>query len=427
MTGHRGHGGDFPTGTEPEIFTFRRSAVGTDRSVPLLSTLPQSAREIYGVASSIGGEKKEGEGEGQQEDYVELQAPSYIHEVHLLAESMVTDLIDLEKRARDGVKLIIAHFEEEEERERASGGAERVQMLDAIRLEKQSLPVRRRYRTQEDRDSMTAAKLAMGDIEGPSPRGDDVIISSSDSDKDSDTFSVESTGSGSGSGSGSADGITAVIPLDCITDTDSIPVYGPIVSTGRHASSVWAVNLVDVYTCPKTLQISHAFQVTYCSMTRPLGRTVADTYRRRIERDLPAYLGMVPRVVKHGGLVSLSYPWYVTAAVKTHLALASSSTVTSSSSSGSSGSTDSTGSLAVGDEESNGEKVDISDLSVILRELEREERSAGNALENSSSGSGSNVDAPDNNRENIRTIARTLWKKRVGVLMQSTSLTGGVP
>ena len=30
----------------------------------------------------------------------------------------------------------------------------------------------------------------------------------------------------------------------------------------RHDSSVWAVNLVDVYTCPRTAQISHAFQVT---------------------------------------------------------------------------------------------------------------------------------------------------------------------
>jgi hypothetical protein len=33
------------------------------------------------------------------------------------------------------------------------------------------------------------------------------------------------------------------------------------------------------------------------------------------------YKGMVPRVVKHGGMVSLSYPWYVTSAVKSHLGL----------------------------------------------------------------------------------------------------------
>jgi hypothetical protein len=31
---------------------------------------------------------------------------------------------------------------------------------------------------------------------------------------------------------------------------------------GDDPSSVWSVNLVDVYTCPRTKQISHTFQVT---------------------------------------------------------------------------------------------------------------------------------------------------------------------
>lgn len=398
------------------------------------------------VAPVVEQQAPEGSGdikeEGQEANYVALQAPSYIHEVHLLAVSMVSDLIDLERRAREGVKLIVAQFEEEEEMERLAGGLDRAKALDLIRLEKQLLPVRRRYRTQEDRDEMTAAKLALGGIEGPAPGSDTILESDSDSSTDID-IDIDS-GYDIGSSSGSNRNIA------------SISRFSSNTSTGRHASSVWAVNLVDVYTCPRTQQISHAFQVTYCSLTRPIGRTVADTYRKRVERDLPIYLGMVPRVVKHGGLVSLSYPWYVTAAVKTHLAAAAlSSACVLSGTEGGSGAAggEDQGSLVVG-----GERVDVSDLAAILRELEREEREKnaiakastilGPEAEGStdsddassrSSSSESNIDADDSssadtsgvgegsNRENIRTIARTLWKKRVGVLMQSTSVPKNIP
>ena len=372
--------------------------------------------------------------EGHASNYVAVQAPSYIHEVHLLAVSMVNDLIDLERRAREGVRLIVAQFEEEEERERLLGGVDRAQALDLIRLEKQLLPVRRRYRTQEDRDEMTAAKLALGEIESPAPPLEVFVDSSSRNDSDSDSES-NSESEDSIDISGISVEVDRLHGSGSIFDIASRSVSN--FSTGRHASSVWAVNLVDVYTCPRTQQISHAFQVTYCSMTRPIGRTVADTYRKRVERDLPIYLGMVPRVVKHGGLVSLSYPWYVTAAVKSHLAAAALSSANVYSGTGSE-----IGVVSVGDEGNliaGGERVDVSDLAAILRELEREEKGRTEKAKAMEIGGDSDHDDSSNcstsddvnttdsdfgavsDRENIRTIARTLWKKRVGVLMQSTN------
>jgi hypothetical protein len=50
VSGHRGHGGDFPTGTAPQIFTFRRNP---------LYTLEEEVKEPYKA----------------------IQAPSYVHEV----------------------------------------------------------------------------------------------------------------------------------------------------------------------------------------------------------------------------------------------------------------------------------------------------------------------------------------------------------
>ena len=343
---------------------------------------------------------------------------------------MVNDLIDLERRAREGVRIIIAQFEEEEERERLLGGVDRAQALDLIRLEKQLLPVRRRYRTQEDRDEMTAAKLALGDIESSAPLSGILLENNSGSDNDSDKKIEDGIGS-------SRENVEADRLKGSRGILESAVRSASNTSTGRHASSVWAVNLVDVYTCPRTQQISHAFQVTYCSMTKPIGRTIADTYRRRVERDLPIYLGMVPREVKHGGLVSLSYPWYVTAAVKSHLAAAALSSVKVLS-----GARRELGVVSGGDEGNlivGGERVDVSDLAAILRELEHEEKGRTEKVKaiengtnsdddgNSSCSTSDNVNSLDgefsavSDRENIRTIARTLWKKRVGVIMQTSN------
>lgn len=399
VTGHRGHGGDFPTGTAPQYFTFKRSA-------------PDALSGLFGVAGTSGTDTAEPAAEDtiSRSDvgkmyYEALQAPSYIHEVHLLAVTMVSDLMDLEKRAREGVKLLIEQFEWEEEQNRINGGAERADALNQIRLGKQLVPVRRRYRTQEDRDEQTLAKLAIS----ASSLSDGNQSSGSDSDSDSvgdndgihiSSISADVTLPGVWSNNGNSESVFAQL--------GNIPA-------SRHNSSVWAVNLVDVYTCPRTQQVSHAFQVTYCSLTRPIGRTVADRYRERIERYLPVYLGMVPRVVKHGGLVSLSYPWYVSSAVRTLLASASPSS-----------SLESKVTKAQSDGSVMTSQVDVSDLSIILRELELEERTlissvisrdistvpAASPIESFS------VDQLDG-REKIRTIARSLWRKRVGVLMQA--------
>jgi hypothetical protein len=114
---------------------------------------------------------------------------------------------------------------------------------------------------------------------------------------------------------------------------------------------------------------------------------------------------MVPRVVKHGGMVSLGYPWYVTSAVKAHLGLLNvleSNQV-------------STDASTFSENRSDNSEVDISDLSLILREVELEGRS--DLIENEDTNSALN------DFENIRTIARTLWRRRVGVLIHSNSPT----
>ena len=350
------------------------------------------------------------------EQYEAVQAPSYIHEVHLLAVSMVSSLIDLEARAREGVKLIIAQYEEEDDSEKIKGGAKREDSLNKIRLAKQSVPVRRRYRTQEDRDEQALAKLA---IAGG-------ILSDSDSDSDS-SMTEEDRESFSASSATSTDCSALESSIDLVGSVE--PVIVKSLESARHNSSVWAVNLVDVYTCPRTHQVSHAFQVTYCSLTRPIGRTVADKYRERIERDLPPYLGMVPRIVKHGGLVSLPYPWYITSAVRS--ILAGSVTVPHSATVELDGRVD-PDNHAEGQIELETGVVDVSDLAMILRELEQEERSLKGTTAAATTSAVRSVDNGEGKelhedatlhqmktREKIRTIARTLWQKRVGVLIQT--------
>lgn len=430
VTGHRGHGGDFPTGTAPEIFTFRKSAL-----VPTMS--PAQSHPMTSVvmdASTPGNamtDSRSGESLSQRvAQYEAVQAPSYIHEVHLLAVSMVSSLIDLEARAREGVRLIIARYEEEDDLEKIRGGEKREDSLNKIRLAKQTVPVRRRYRTQEDRDEQALAKIAIAD---GIMSGTDGIMSGSDSDSDSDNYISEENEDSSNT-SQSTSTVSSALESSIDLSDSSSPLTVKSLESTRHNSSVWAVNLVDVYTCPRTLQVSHAFQVTYCSLTRPIGRTVADKYRERIERDLPPYLGMVPRIVKHGGLVSLPYPWYITSAVRSILAGAANAP--HSAVIGLDGCI-STDNQTEENLEAGTGVVDVSDLAMILRELELEERALdGNtaAVPSSAVTSAESSDAKGvqegatagqiNTREKIRTIARTLWQKRVGVLIQTQKDSG---
>jgi hypothetical protein len=422
VTGHRGHGGDFPTGTAPEIFTFRKSAL----IPPMTPAQPQLTTSVVLDANTPAGNTIIDNGESLSQrvaQYEAVQAPSYIHEVHLLAVSMVSSLIDLEARAREGVKLIIGRYEEEDDLEKIRGGEKREDSLNKIRLAKQSVPVRRRYRTQEDRDEQALAKIAIADG----------IMSGSDSDSDSDSYMCEEN-EDSSSTLQSTSTVSSALESSIDLSDSGFPLTVRSLESTRHNSSVWAVNLVDVYTCPRTLQVSHAFQVTYCSLTRPIGRTVADKYRERIERDLPPYLGMVPRIVKHGGLVSLPYPWYITSAVRSILAGAANAphlAVT-----GLDGRISTDNQTEENLEAATG-VVDVSDLAMILRELELEERTLnGNtpsvpssAVTSADSGDGKGVQegatgGQVNTREKIRTIARTLWQRRVGVLIQTQKENG---
>lgn len=423
VTGHRGHGGDFPTGTAPEIFTFRKSALLPTMS-PTQPVLTTSVVMDVNAPGNPMADSRTGESPSQRvAQYEAVQAPSYIHEVHLLAVSMVSSLIDLEARAREGVRLIIARYEEEDDLEKIRGGEKREDSLNKIRLAKQTVPVRRRYRTQEDRDEQALVKIAIADG----------IMSGSDSDSDSDSYMSEENEDSSNTLQ-STSAVSSALEGSIDLSDSSSPLTAKSIESTRHNSSVWAVNLVDVYTCPRTLQVSHAFQVTYCSLTRPIGRTVADKYRERIERDLPPYLGMVPRIVKHGGLVSLPYPWYITSAVRSILAGAANAPHSAVIGPDGRISTDSQTEDSL---EAGTGVVDVSDLAMILRELELEERALnGNtpAVPSSAVTSADSGEAKEgqegatagqvNTREKIRTIARTLWQKRVGVLIQTQKDNG---
>jgi hypothetical protein len=325
VQGHRGHGGNFPIGLGSQMFTFR---------------LPQSDGCVNTVDSVDGVVSRREQ---------TLQAPMYIHEVHLLADQLCTDLNVLEGRARAAVVDIISRHEEE----------------------------------QESHSS-------------PPPHS----ASSSDSNSDGAEDSVNSSSAnGSGDSKQRSSGS----------------------SSSSSSSSVWAVHLVDVYTCPRTHQVSHTFQVAYACTSlsaRPVGRARADEFRAVVERELPLALGMLPRTVKHGGKVSMPYPWFVTAAVG-EMAARPAQLWRQGGSGG----------------------VSLADVSSALRSMEgdRDGGRGHNELvddgsssgSNSNSGSGStsskNVSGSSGRsveEEHIRAIARTLWRRRVGVLIHTAAAAG---
>jgi len=167
-------------------------------------------------------------------------------------------------------------------------------------------------------------------------------------------------------------------------------------------SPLWAVHLVDVYIDPKTKLISHTLQIALCSTTSALGRTKADLLRQDIEQRLPALLGMDLRMEKAGGKVSQAHSWGVALMLKTRGELAYTNAASSPSSSSTSTSTSST-----------------NQLNAALRILED---SSNNT--DSSSSSSSSIDtngeggADDAQLREIKLLARSLWKRRVGVLIK---------
>jgi len=59
-----------------------------------------------------------------------------------------------------------------------------------------------------------------------------------------------------------------------------------ICAEAGHPEALWSCHLVDVYICPQTRLISHALEISYCSLRSPVGRGEADRMRRCIEEKL---------------------------------------------------------------------------------------------------------------------------------------------
>lgn len=55
---------------------------------------------------------------------------------------------------------------------------------------------------------------------------------------------------------------------------------------------VWSVNLVDMYVCPNTHQVSHTIQIAYCSLTLGLGKLECERIREIMESELPLQLNL---------------------------------------------------------------------------------------------------------------------------------------
>jgi hypothetical protein len=138
---------------------------------------------------------------------------------------------------------------------------------------------------------------------------------------------------------------------------------------------------VDIYICPRTKNVSHVFQISYCSLTHALSREDADSIRINTESKLPGRLGLEPRVEKHGHKVSQCYGWYISKALQQLQQL-----------------DDEKGSMENVDD-TTPIKFDNDDgISVALRNIESNNRI-------------------DDSLALIQSTARSLWWKRVGVLV----------
>ncbi|KAJ1428379.1 hypothetical protein B484DRAFT_449899 [Ochromonadaceae sp. CCMP2298] len=149
-------------------------------------------------------------------------------------------------------------------------------------------------------------------------------------------------------------------------------------------SVLWSVRLCDVYPHPQSGSLTQVLQVGYCSQI-PLGRAGADLYRAGVEEMLPAALGMRARDEKHGGCVSQAYGWYVAQALRaadiSRYALTSTPTHSTHSTPTSTPSTH----LHTHTETSHSPNSDTSE-------------------------------SPPTLEQRVRTLARGLWRLRVGVL-----------
>eukprot|EP01039_Chlorochromonas_danica_P002732 gene2732-2983_t len=80
---------------------------------------------------------------------------------------------------------------------------------------------------------------------------------------------------------------------------------------GEKSEALWTAFLVDLYPCPSSGLLSHVFQISYASLSRPFSREEADNYRIQVEALVPQLLGMKIREGKAGWKISQPYGWYV--------------------------------------------------------------------------------------------------------------------
>jgi len=170
-------------------------------------------------------------------------------------------------------------------------------------------------------------------------------------------------------------------------------VIALLAEKGLPTSSLWSTLLVDFYVCPRTQLLSHTLQLAYCSETHALGRSAADAIRELVESELPARLGLSLRTEKAGGKVSKEHCWAVAQELR-RLSLA--------------------GEQEQGQRETAVQQsADTAErLNEALRALEddgAQEQQIG------TESSGAEV-------EEIKSIARGLWRRRVGVLINEARI-----
>ena len=178
------------------------------------------------------------------------------------------------------------------------------------------------------------------------------------------------------------------------------------------SQSVWSVHLVDLYTCPRTKQLSHALEIAYCNLNYPLCRMTADKIRELVEKELPGRLSRYEnketenmnefslRTEKAGGRVSKPHSWLIATALAKNM------------------NNNATSRAEVGSQY----EANVLLLSDALRKMEPQRHINVNATNATNVTLDKEEDAKEEekheaNLHRIKALARSLWKRRIGVLI----------
>ena len=154
-----------------------------------------------------------------------------------------------------------------------------------------------------------------------------------------------------------------------------------------------SVHLVDLYMCPTSKEVVHAIQVTYASLHYALAREEADICRRRSLDMIPSIFHEKFSLRKTDSKVSQSYPYYVVKALQSNLKGPKK--------------------LEMATTAAKNEKKDLNRLIEDLQSAKKQTSSSDLHCEES----GNKVLCSDVNVEDVKRVARSLWRKRVGVLV----------